>query len=90
MIVMIDNGCEEPIQELDYFLNFHEEYLKINPAIIAVTHYDDFNTDTHLIDYHQYVMQHGFDCTVMSLDARNKEQLRKVILKLLIEIIRRR
>lgn len=90
MVIMIDNGCDDPMQELDYFLNFHGAYLKKNPGIIAVTHYDDSRTRTGLIDYHAYAMARGFNCGVMRVDAREKEEVKKVILKLLIEIILRR
>jgi len=90
MIIMIDNGCNDPMGELDYFLNFHGAYLKKNPGLIAVTHYDDSRTRTGLIDYHRYAMERGFNCGVMRLDAREKEEVKKVVLKLLIEIIRRR
>lgn len=89
MIVMIDNGCNDPLRELNYFLNFHGPYLKKNPGIIAVTHYDDINTKTSLIDYHCHVREHGLDCAVMRLDARKEDQVKKVILKLLFEISHR-
>jgi len=89
MIVMIDNGCNNPLQELHYFLDLHGPYLKKNPGIIAVTHYDDTNAKTHLIDYHRHVREHGFDCAIMCLDAREENQVKKVIMKLLIEIKRR-
>lgn len=90
MIVMIDNGCNDPLRELNYFLNFHGAYLKKNPGIIAVTHYDEIHAKTLLIDYHRQVREHGFDCAIMCLDARKEDQVKKVIMKLLIEISRRR
>ncbi|MGZ4980497.1 MAG: GTP-binding protein [Methylobacter sp.] len=90
MIVMIDNGHDAPLTELDYFLNFHCDFLKENPGIIAVTHFDDTRTRTGLIDYHNYAYQHGFSIPVMRVDAREKEEVSKMILKLLIEVIRRR
>jgi signal recognition particle receptor subunit beta len=83
MVVMIDNGHTNPLGELDYFL---QQY----PAIIAVTHYDDDNTNTLLIEYHQYVREHGFNCAVMRLDARVKDEVMRVVEKLTLEIIRRK
>ncbi|MFA5983083.1 MAG: ATP/GTP-binding protein [Methylococcaceae bacterium] len=90
MIVMIDNGHQNPISELDYFLNLHKKFLEKNPAVIAVTHFDDARTRTGLIDYHAYAMQHGFTIPVMRVDARQKREMTNLIMKLLIEIIRRR
>lgn len=89
MIILIDNGHEQPLTEMDYFLQFHGEYLKTHPAIIGITHYDDNNTETYLIEYHNYIRQNGFSCAVMRLDARKKDQVQRLIEKLYKEIIRR-
>lgn len=90
MIIMIDNGHSAPMTELDYFLKLHSNFLKNNPGIIAVTHFDDTRTHTGLIDYHSYAIQHGFSLPVMRLDARMPREVNNMIMKLLIEIIRRR
>lgn len=86
MLVMIDNGHTQPLVELDYYLQFHKEFLQKYPAIIAVTHYDDNDTHTLLIEYHQYIREHGFNCAVMRLDAREKEEVMRVVSKLVTEI----
>jgi len=90
MVVMIDNGHTDPLKELDYFLQFHKDFLQKYPAIIAITHYDDNNTNTLLIEYHQYVREHGFNCAVMRLDARVKDEVIRVVDKLTLEIVRRK
>jgi small GTP-binding protein len=90
MLVMIDNGHTNPLGELDYFLQFHREFLKKYPAIITITHYDDNNTNTLLIEYHQYVRENGFGCAVMRLDAREKADVLRVVGKLATEILRRK
>ncbi len=89
MVVLIDNGHKEPLTELDYFLQFHSDFLKNNPSIIGVTHYDDNNTETCLIEYHNYVRTNGFSSTVMRLDARKKDQVQRVVKKLHTEIVHR-
>jgi small GTP-binding protein len=90
MIVMIDNGHTNPLVELDYFLQFHKDFLQNYPAIIAVTHYDDNNTNTLLVEYHNYIREHGFKCAVMRLDAREKNEVLRVVEKLVEEILRRK
>lgn len=90
MLVMIDNGHHQPLVELDYYLQFHKDFLKKYPAIIAVTHYDDNETHTLLIEYHQYIRDHGFNCVVTRLDARKKEDITRVVEKLVVEIKQRR
>jgi GTPase Era involved in 16S rRNA processing len=83
---MIDNGHAQPLVELDYFLKAHGEFLQQLPAIIAITHYDDNNTDTHLVEYHQYLSQQGFKVPVMRVDAREKAQVQQLVQRLLAEI----
>ena len=90
MMVLIDNGCDKPMEELDYFLNFHQHFLKKNPALIAVTHYDDLQTGTGLIDYHHYCAKYGFRLPVMRIDAREKNQVSHGLSKLLCEVLNRK
>ncbi len=79
----------QPLAEVDYFLKQHGDYLKNYPAIVAITHYDDNDTQTNLIEYHLYLKGHGISCPVMRLDARDKRQVRRVVEKLYGEIINR-
>lgn len=88
-IIMIDNGHKDPLKELDYFLQHHREFLQEHPGIIAVTHYDDNETNTHLVEYHEYIIHHGFRCPVMRLDARDSQQVSNVIKKLVAIIVER-
>ncbi|MDD1605187.1 MAG: ATP/GTP-binding protein [Methylococcaceae bacterium] len=87
MVVLIDNGYSKPLTELDYFLQFHSEFLKNHPSVIGVTHYDDNNTETNLIEYHNYVLTNGFSSVVMRLDAREKNQVQKVVKQLHTKIV---
>ena len=89
MVVLIDNGHPQPLTELDYFLQFHHDFLKNNPFVIGVTHYDDNNTNTNLIEYHSYIRSHGFNGVVMRVDAREQSQVRNVVTRLCAEIVRR-
>lgn len=86
MVVMIDNGCQQPLTEIDYYLNQHRHFLREHSAIIAVTHYDDLRTRTTLLDYHRYLLEQGFTCPVMRVDARKKTEVEKLLLNLLSQI----
>lgn len=90
IMVLIDNGCDDPLDELDYFLNFHKDFLTNNPALICVTHYDDNRTNTGLLDFHQYIIEHGFDIPVMRIDARKKYLVQLALEKLMREILTRK
>ena len=86
MIVMIDNGSDNPIEQVDYYLNLHGDFLKQHPAIIGITHFDDLCTRTSLLDYHRYIMDSGFKCPVIKLDAREKKQVETLFKHLLLRI----
>lgn len=90
MIIMIDNAHQQPLVEIDYFFQRHGDFLQKHPAIVAITHYDDNNTQTYLIEYHRYLKTQGISCPVMRLDARDKHQVRSMIEKLCAEIMRHR
>jgi signal recognition particle receptor subunit beta len=87
MVLMIDNACHNPLAEIDYYLNKHSHFLSHHPSVIAITHYDDLRTQTTLLDYHRYILENGFSCPVMRLDARQKPEVENVFLKLLLQII---
>lgn len=84
--ILIDNGCHDPIKEIDYYLQRHGDFLTENAGIIGITHFDDLRTDTRLFDYHQYVINHGFSCPVMKLDARQKKDVDVLLQNLLLQI----
>jgi len=86
MVVMIDNGCQNPLKEIDYYLNRYGSFLQGSSGVIAITHFDDNHTQTSLLDYHTYILKNGFTCPVMLLDARNKHEVEKILLKLLLQI----
>ncbi|MEC4747123.1 ATP/GTP-binding protein [Methylomicrobium sp. Wu6] len=86
MVVMIDNGCQNPLTEIDYYLNRYGGFLQSSSGVIAITHFDDNHTQTSLLDYHTYILKNGFTCPVMLLDARNKHEVEKILLKLLLQI----
>ncbi|MGR8933166.1 MAG: GTP-binding protein [Gammaproteobacteria bacterium] len=86
IVVMIDNGCCNPLIEIDYYLNQYGRFLKKYPGVIAITHFNDTNTRTSLLDYHLYILKNGFSCPVMLLDARNRHEVHKVLSKLLLHI----
>ena len=56
--------------------------------MVGITHYDDNNTETCLIEYHRHIRNDGFSCPVMRVDAREKDQVQKLVTKLYNRIVR--
>lgn len=74
LIILINNSHENPLAELDYYLNLNAAFLLENPAIIGVTHFDI--TDTPGIeDYYAALDERGDAWPVIRVDAREKDDV---------------
>jgi signal recognition particle receptor subunit beta len=74
LIVLINNAHEDPLSELDYYLNLNAAFLLENPAIIGVTHFDMVNQPS-IEDYYQALDERGDAWPVICVDARDKEDI---------------
>jgi len=83
MLILIDNGCANPLGELEYYLNQHQCFLDKHPCVIAVTHLDDTRALTTLADFDQSINRLGFSCPVVGIDARNKNEVIELLAHLL-------
>jgi signal recognition particle receptor subunit beta len=82
LIILIDNSHEDPLSELDYYLNLNAAFLLENPAIIGVTHFDITNTPT-IEDYYAALDERGDAWPVVRVDARKKDDVR-ILLQILV------
>jgi signal recognition particle receptor subunit beta len=86
LIIMINNAHEQPLTELAYFLDTHRERLKTMPVIVAVTHCESPHAHTALVEYHQYLRKLRLPCPVLRIDARKKNDLLNLMVRLSTEI----
>ncbi|MDD1609797.1 MAG: hypothetical protein LUO95_04105, partial [Methylococcaceae bacterium] len=54
------------------------EFLKYYLSVIDITHYDDNNTKTNLIEYHNYILTNGFFSVVIRLDVHEKIKCKSI------------
>ena len=69
LIVLINNTHANPFDEVDYYLNLNADFLENNPAVIAVTHYDEVSTPS-VENYQTYLQQRGDVFPVVRTDTR--------------------
>ncbi len=69
LIVLIDNSHDDPLSELDYYLNLNAEFLLKNPAVIGVTHYDQ-SASPSVDAYYRALQERGDNWPVVHADAR--------------------
>lgn len=78
LIVLINNTHANPFEEIDYYLNLNARFLKDNPAIIAVTHYDEVSTPS-VENYQTYLEQRGNILPVIRADMRKPKDVATLI-----------
>lgn len=74
LIILIDNSHENPMEELDYFLNLNAAFLQKSAAVIGITHYD-LTTQPTIDDYYQALEERGDPWPVIHIDAREKNDV---------------
>lgn len=70
LIILISNNQEDPVTELEYYLNNNAEFLTKNPAVIGITHLDE--NDEHMSIYSDFMKKSKLKWPVIPVDARKK------------------
>lgn len=78
LIILIDNSHDDPMAELDYYLNLNAAFLRGSAAVIGVTHYDEKATPT-ISDYYKVLEERGDPWPVLHVDARKEEDVRLLL-----------
>lgn len=74
LIILINNSTENPLAELDYYLNLNAAFLLEKPAIIGITHYD-ITESPSIEDYYAALEERGDSWPVIRVDAREKDDV---------------
>ncbi|MEE9425210.1 MAG: ATP/GTP-binding protein [Methylococcales bacterium] len=74
LIILVDNTHDNPMGELDYFLNLNAAFLQNSAAVIAVSHFDEANQPS-IDDYYQVLEERGDPWPVIHVDARNSDDV---------------
>ncbi len=85
LIILIDNSHENPLQDLDYYLNLNAKFLMNHPAVIGVTHIDESNSPS-LHAYQACLDERGDSFPIMRIDARAKRDVLLLLHTLVNEI----
>jgi uncharacterized protein len=91
LIVLIDNSQDNPLDDLDYYLNLNANFLMKNPAVIGITHFDVSQTPDLNI-YQNVLTERGASWPLLSVDVRIKKDvllLLSALIKQLEEAIQR-
>jgi len=86
MLIMLDNHSDNILSELNYFLNFHSEFLARNPALIGISHCDCVPLQMEPMEVRRYCLVRGVNIPVMRIDAREKNQIVPALSRLVLDI----
>ncbi|NOQ63474.1 MAG: GTP-binding protein [Methyloprofundus sp.] len=78
LVIMINNSAEDPLADLEYYLDLNKKFLQKNPAVIAITH-TDISAFPVLANYQHFLTNLGLDFPVMKLDSRDRLQVIDVL-----------
>ena len=74
LIILIDNTHEDPMGELDYYLNLNAGFLQKTAAVIGISHFDVASQPT-IDDYYQALHERGDPWPVIHVDAREGDDV---------------
>lgn len=82
LLILIDNTHEDPMGELDYYLNLNARFLRGSAAVIGVTHFDESAQPT-IDDYYKVLEERGDPWPIIHVDARKEEDMKTLLNTLL-------
>lgn len=82
IIILVNNSISNPINELDYYLKAHYDFLQENHAVIGITH-NDASPKPSLKQYKTYLEESNCSWPIFKIDARNRNDILMLVHKLM-------
>lgn len=74
LIILINNSLDDPLAELDYYLDINTTFLHGKKAVIGITHYD-IKQSPNLKEINDYLRQRGTSWPVIRADSRDRDSV---------------
>lgn len=74
LIIIINNTHNNPLDDLYYYLELNKSFLRNNPAVIGITHYDKCCRPS-VEDYLNILKKRGVPWPVIHVDAREQDDM---------------
>ncbi|OUD12333.1 GTP-binding protein [Thioflexithrix psekupsensis] len=82
LILLIDNARDQPIADLNFFLEAFRDFIHKTKVAIGVTRMD-INPKPNLEEYHLALQAHGLNPPLFEVDARRREDVSLLLQALL-------
>jgi len=78
LIILISNEANNPLSDLNYYLDKHQGFLSEHPAVIGITH-NDLSPVPSLKDYREFLATKNCPWPIMKVDARHTDDMRQLV-----------
>lgn len=85
VVILIDHAADDPISDLDYYVDLFRDTIADAGAVVGVTHVDE-TPGASLDPYHEALRRRGMLLPVFTVDARRREHVITMIEALLATI----
>lgn len=82
LVLMLSAASEDPIGDLDHFVEVYAEFLREHELVIGVTQLDQ-RSAPGITELRDAVAAHGLDAPVVAVDARDAFDVRQIVTVLL-------
>jgi signal recognition particle receptor subunit beta len=82
LVLLIDNAREDPLADLEFYLNAFSRFIGKSALVIGVTRMDD-RPRPGLYSFHTKLKELGIKAPVFEVDAREREDVKVMLLGLL-------
>lgn len=82
LVLLIDNGRQDPLADMAFYLTAFKGFIARNPVVIGVTRMD-MRPRPSLRQYHTRLVELGFSAPIFEIDARDRKDIKVMLLSLL-------
>jgi len=82
LVLMLDNAREDPIADMEFFLNAFKPFIEKNGVVIGVTRMD-ISSRPGLYTYHKKLYELKINAPIFEVDARERTDVKLLLLGLL-------
>jgi len=82
LVLLIDNGREDPLADLEFYLDAFKRFIDKNGVVIGVTRMD-VKPRPGLYSFHTKLKELGVKAPVFEVDARDREDVKLMMISLL-------
>jgi signal recognition particle receptor subunit beta len=82
LVLMLDNAREDPLADMEFFLDAFRPFIEKNGVVIGISRTDVSNRPG-LYTYHKKLTELGMTLPVFEVDARSRQDVKVLLLALL-------